>query len=92
MNKNAIVILNLVGLPEIISVEDFKSENIRKAIQQKFKVDVEQIECLTIGNPCIYGVKELAPSLEGKLESVNIWYSENPQRHAHYIQVLTAIM
>lgn len=90
--KNAIVILNLVGLPKVVPVDSFSDENIKKAINETLRVDLSNIERLTDKNPTVYGIKELYPTLEGTLESVNIYYSEYPAKHSHYVRVLNAIM
>lgn len=91
MEKNAIVIMNIVGFPQIVPVENFSDDNIKQALSKKLKVDVENLECLTVNNPMIYGVKELVPSLLGVLGSVQPWYGENPARHFHYIHIINAI-
>lgn len=90
--KNAIVILNLVGLPKIVPVESLSDENIKKAISKTLRVDLSNVERLTNQNPAIYGIKELYPTLQRALESVNIYYSEYPAKHSHYVQVLYADM
>ena len=89
--KKYIVILNLLGYPKMISVEDFIEENVKKAIAQTFKLDVEHLKRLcNDNNHIIYGVKEIYPSLKDKLSSVNIFYSEYPALHSHYIRILLA--
>lgn len=90
--KKAIVILNLVGLPKIVPIENFSDENIKKAISETLRVDLSNVERLTLLNPAVYGIKELYPKLQGTLESVNIYYSEHPAKHSHYVRVLNADM
>lgn len=91
MKNNAIVLLNLVGFPEIVPVDNFSVGAIKDALSKTLRVDAEKIEKLTIGNTAIYGIKELYPSLKNKLASVNIYYAEHPAKHFHYVRVLHAV-
>jgi len=92
MKNNAIVILNIVGLPKIVPVENFDKKSIKEAIKQTLQIDVENLECLSNIDSIIYGVKEFYPKLQRELTSVNIYYSEYPRKHHHYIRLITAIL
>ena len=91
MDNNAIVLLNTVGFPRIIPVDNFKDENIKDAICKTLNVDAKNLVCITIGNPCIYGITEKYPKLQNVLEGVSPFYSEYPKKHEHYIRVLCAV-
>lgn len=91
-NKNAIVILNNVGFNKIIFVEDFSDDNVKKGLSESFKVDAENLECISVGGHMVYGVKEKYPSLEGKLGSTSPYFAQYPPQHCHYILLTTAIL
>ncbi len=88
--KNAIVIMNMVGFPQIIPVENFSDENVKEALSTKMGVDKENLQCLTTGNPVIYGVKERHPNLESCIKSVQPYYAECPAKHFHYFHLVFA--
>ena len=91
MKKNAIVIMNLLGFPQIVWVNAFNDESVKMGLAETLKVDIENIECLSKSTDrMIYGIKEKYPQLENALQSVNIYYSEYPSRHAHYVHVIYA--
>lgn len=98
MKQNFIIVQNMLtgaepmigGLYKAIPVDDFTEESIKKSIQQNLKIDTENIKRLTTGNPSVLGITEQTPSLIGKLSSVNIFYSENPAQHSHYLLILFA--
>lgn len=87
---NAITLLNYSGSKKLIFVENFEDENIRKSISKSLNIDVENLELVKNREDdyLIYGIKEIVPSLVGKLESINLFYAENPPRHYYYIHIL----
>ncbi|HMY42202.1 MAG TPA: hypothetical protein PLW92_04005 [Chitinophagales bacterium] len=89
----AIVILNCESDKIILPVKDFTEQNIKRAIGQKFKIDVGLLNCLYKQNDSfsVYGVKEQCPTLTN-LTSTQPYYSEYPQKHFHYIRFTTAIL
>ena len=89
MNKSAITILNVNGMPVTIPVEDLSDKSIKEALRQTLSVDVENIELLTTEqSTAVYGIKEIYPSVKDKLTSVNPYFAMHPNPYAHMVRVL----
>ncbi len=86
--RNAIVITNLKTLSTGVEVQNFSDENIKEAISQILKVDVDNLQCQVANTSySIYSTKELTPSvIENTLpiEGYN-------DRHSIYVQYIQLI-
>lgn len=69
--KNAIIVTNHTESKFVVQVENFSDSNVKQAIKKALKIDESCLQCLSASvSYSLYGIKELVPSLQAKMENL----------------------